>query len=209
MTATQLLFSEIQVWEDQTAVGAMFQSPMLMDTEVPDVLISVMTHSIAVINMILENALQDGLVMLFKENASLQTQVTDSAASLSVKTTASHTQDQTNIDAIPQAIFVKNAKMVILDATQTEQLNVITVLIQIETRCSNATNQILTLQNAMLVRQMQLIAIQKKKNVLAATLQTNCIFATRPLLNANNLTIKEEISKLLVMQAAIISLHPI
>jgi hypothetical protein len=213
LTTTLQMFSLIHpklMLVDLIAVGAMFPSPMLMGAEVLDALISVMTHSIVVTNMILLSALQVGLAMKSMENASWLTQVMDLVPNLSAKTTANHIQDQTNTDAIPLVIHVTNAKMVIPDAAQTELLNVTIAKIQMLISCSNVTKPILKTLNAknVLTPKIQLIAMQSHKNAQAAIHLHNSSCVTRRHSNANNLIKPEVILRPPVMQAAITSLHP-
>lgn len=190
-------------------VGAMFPSNIKMEPKVPDVLISVIKSGTVVINSIPLNAVQAGPVMKHRSNALLPTQVTDSEVSQAAKNTAAHTMDHHNTDVILPATHAKNAKMVIKDAVQTEQLNVMNARIQIVQKCSNATKLIQTIQSVIHAQQeeIKLTAMQRKQNVKAATQKISCLHVMRRHSNANNLTIPVELSRQLVTLPALTIHH--
>jgi hypothetical protein len=106
---------------------------MKMDTRVPIVLMSEMTHGIVEINLIPLPAHQDGLVMRLLDNASSALQVRDSDPELPVKTTAIqfHQRKKITGDAILLHTCVKNVAMILQAAQQTEELNALTARAQI------------------------------------------------------------------------------
>jgi hypothetical protein len=135
-------------FEESTVVGAMFLSPMRMDMQVPDVLMSVMTHGTVVTNMIPLHAAQAGLVTSKVENASWLTQETVLVASPGAKTTADHTQDLTHTDATLPAIPATPVSQVTLDVVQTGQLNAEAVSPSILPSSTDATKPIQIIHSA-------------------------------------------------------------
>jgi hypothetical protein len=136
------------ILEESTVVGAMFLSPTRMDIQVPDVLMSVMTHGTVVTNMIPLHAAQAGPVTRRLDNASWLTQETVLVASLGALSTADHTQDLTHTDATLPAIPATPVNQVTLDAAQIEQLNAEAAQTQIQALSTDATEPIQIIHSA-------------------------------------------------------------
>jgi len=189
--------------QDQTVDGAMYQSLMKMDMREPDVLMLEMTHGIVVINMILLLAHQDGLVIKPLENVLWPTQEMVLEVNQLAKTTANQ-EVKPSIDAIPQLVSAKNVKKEILDVTPIETLPVETANPNQDQlpRCSNATKLIQNNQHVMNAQRIrQLGACQEVKLVIAA-LQSN-IFSNviQKRLHAYRPSNKVTLNKLVMLSA--------
>ena len=137
--------------------------------QVPDVLMSVMTHGTVVTNMIPLHAAQAGLVTFKVGNASWLTQETVLVASLDAQTTADHTQDQTHTDATPPATPAMPVSQVTLDAAQTGQLNVEAARTQIQASSTNATRPIQIIHSAIHVTiKIRLTVTQEPRHATVA-----------------------------------------
>jgi hypothetical protein len=108
MTALILLLQPHKVVEP-IVVGAITISRTRTELLVLDALISVMTHGLAVVNMIPTSVVLDGNATRLLVNVSQTWLEKDMVATLPVLHTATHIQSKTSLDAIQQAMNVKSA----------------------------------------------------------------------------------------------------
>lgn len=194
--------------EELTVVGAMFLSHMRMDMREQDVLMSVMTHGTAEINMILLLAVQDGLVIPLLENVLWPIQEMDLVANLHAKIIASQFQDQIHIDVMLQAIHVIHVNLPIQDVAQTEHQNVKTVMTQMLPHSTDATRPIQSTHSANHAQRTLLTQAVNQKHPFAqlASHHQNYLHVMKKHLHASNL-ITLVISNRLVTQVVDISPH--
>jgi hypothetical protein len=167
---------------------------MKMDPREPDVPILRINHGTVVINMIPPHALQVGLVMSKKINASWLLQEMDLEVSQLANPIAKvQYQSKPHIDVIQQNTFAHNVKMVMKVATRIDPLHAITVRTQIlqtqARRNKSATRLIQNIQNAStakMVKQVAKLVVNAVNNAMKSKSFTNVIPRLSPVSRPNN-----------------------
>jgi hypothetical protein len=176
-----------------------------MDMQVPDVLMSVMTHGTVVTNLIPPYAAQAGLVTRAVDNASWLTQETVLVARESALTTVTATQEVIHTDATPPAIPAIPASKVTLDAAKTEPLNAEAASTQIQANSSNATKPIQIIHSAIHAQPAIPLTVSQDNKHATVALQSQISMHVTPRHLPARLPIHLELSNRPVTQVAVTS----